>query len=201
MFLDSCLICSQITWKKEVLCKECLKEISQRGLIYRHQNNLDCYSLLFYKDLAKSLILQCKQGANPSLTHKLTKLVTEMLIRNIHGKYAGVICIPNSKNIDQDHSYLMGVVVAKRLQLPLFSDILSHDGDAKSQKEKSLEERKNIKFSLKKVLPSGNSGVWIIVDDVITTGMTLSEAHKTLGSPSALCLTLATRPYNKGIHV
>ncbi len=198
MLVDSCFICTALVWKSVLLCKPCRKLLFETNLLIRQQGNLEIISLLDIKGVARTLIYECKYGKNLPLLHMLTEILLEKLASEIsmNGKFLGVIPIPPTKIGTKDHAYYISVQISDFLKIPFYPNALKRPlGAHTGQKNKSLAERTNVKFESVLDKYSQNPGVWLLVDDVITTGLTLLEANKALGNQDALCLTLASRPY------
>jgi competence protein ComFC len=121
---------------------------------------------------------------------------------NINEKYV-LIPIPIHKNRQKERGYNQSELLAKELSLldpslfTLETGILKKTKETQSQVSvKNREQRlKNVHDSLSVYHPKKIIGKNIIVvDDVTTTGATLTEARKVLrkaGAKSVLCVTLA----------
>lgn len=173
--------------------------MSRQPLLVREHRDLTVCSLLRYKGEAKKLIHACKRGRSPFLSKKLSNL----LIQNYSEQsdlltgFLGVIPIPPRKSEDRDHAHLIAEEISRVLDLPLVTNVLAYMENGETQKSKKLAARTDCKFSK---IESDNEfandeGVWILVDDVITTGSTLKEARNVLGLKATLALTLASRPF------
>ena len=96
-----------------------------------------------------------------------------------------------------DHAYFLAEAVARYFRVPMALEFLERVEAHTAQKEKSLEKRIDLKMRLRtnfKSFSGDNSGLWILVDDVVTTGSTLRVAWNLLGRPNAVGLTLASTP-------
>ncbi len=97
----------------------------------------------------------------------------------------------------KDHAYSIAQSVALYFKVPMALEFLERNDEKTSQKEKSLERRHEVKMKLRtnfKSFSGDNSGLWILVDDIVTTGSTLRAAWSLLGRPKAVGLTLASTP-------
>lgn len=196
MFIDSCLTCAKISWHQEVICPACFTQFISWTPYIRGQSQLQVLSPFIYSGTIKDLILRCKAGRAPKVSRRTAEIMARVFVAHTSCEVAGIIPIPGSGRIRRDHGYLLAEGLSEALRAPVLDGHLAVVPQLKTQKEKSLDERLEDRFVCRKPLPSNPGGVWLLVDDVITTGATLVGAHKTLGSPAAVCLTLATRPFD-----
>lgn len=97
----------------------------------------------------------------------------------------------------RDHAYSIAESVAHYFKVPLANDFLERNDSMSPQKNKSIEKRFDLKMNLKGDFKNhlGDSrGLWLFVDDIVTTGSTLVTAWNLLGRPNAVGLTLASTP-------
>jgi predicted amidophosphoribosyltransferase len=192
--IESCALCSKSLWKKDIICLECREVIARFPLFYRKQGSLTIFSLFIYRDEAAQIILRLKNGKEKQLSQILTEILIQKIPVDIFENVIGVIPVPAKNVLDKDHAFVIAEAISAKLGVDLRNDF-AVSLVTQSQKSKKLQGRKEVEFRLLgSDLPS-KKGVWILTDDVITTGMSLLELHKTLESPPAVCLTLASRPY------
>lgn len=111
-------------------------------------------------------------------------------------KIEGVIPAPPSKPGSCDHAYQVGLVVAQNLGAPLFSKWCRRDSPLQ-QKKLNRGDRLKIKMQVDSLgvdYISQTTGLWVFVDDVVTTGSTLLRLWQLCGHPRAVGLTLASTP-------
>lgn len=193
MILDSCYLCGRLFWLKDIFCESCHRFWLKKDLLHRHQNELKVYSLGLYKEEMKDFVLRCKQGNEPELLRELSRTVSVKALDLMTEKVNGIIPVPSSKQ-KEDHAFLIATTVAEVFGVPLMTNLAIPSSDL-DQKSKVLEARLEKGFKVINLLPQTTQGVWILVDDVITTGATLSGLYKAIGGPPAIGLTLASRPY------
>jgi predicted amidophosphoribosyltransferase len=195
VLIDSCRICGQLSWSQKALCSECYLTFFKKDFLIRHQNELTSFSLMSWEGAAKKLVKKCKNAEDAMLIKNLGEIIVKKLVYLNLPEILGIIPVPSKSIGSQDHAFMLGYIIAMKLNKAFLPGYLHHLGGAKKQKNSGLSERKQVKICQIQTLPKSSSGVWVLVDDVITTGMTLLESHKALGYPAALSLTLASREY------
>jgi predicted amidophosphoribosyltransferase len=150
---------------------------------------------MLYQGHGKELIKKIKNGKNKALMAELVRnLIQKIPIEELKD-LRGVIPTPAKVKGAKDHAYFLGQNISQYVGLPLYDDLLIKAEARESQKQGGIEWRQQVHFKLLREERALSEGVWILADDVITTGLTLLEMHKALGKPRTLCLTLATRPF------
>jgi predicted amidophosphoribosyltransferase len=111
-----------------------------------------------------------------------------------------VVPIPAHKNNSMDHAYILAQVISEKLTLPFWPFALAHlqadwpnnSETSLPQKSLGLHERSQVKFRAR---TSALGGRLLLVDDVITTGLTILEAAEALKVPNAIALTITSRDF------
>lgn len=158
-------------------------------------------SAIEYKGIVKKLIYQFKYEPYLSdLKKSLGRLLYEGIIQNEafntvleEGKEVWITCVPLSKKRERRRGYnqsdLLGKELGGYLHVPYGSKLLIRKRETKPQFELKREERfKNMKgaFELDTKYKEKIKGkVVFIVDDITTTGSTLSECGKVLKKAGA----------------
>jgi predicted amidophosphoribosyltransferase len=191
--LDSCLLCEGLLWKAGSFCVRCETGLLDFQLIRRQVGDLEVYSLLHYFGAAERLIQLCKAPDSHGLRRSLALKAVEKFALELIAPVVGVIPIPARRFGEHDHAYAVAECAASVFKAPLCNQFLERKSEL-PQKEKSLDERAQTKFAAREKIIETGAGVWILADDVITSGATLFEAWRALGEPAAVGLTLASTP-------
>lgn len=151
----------------------------------------------------QTLIHTLKYRKGDYLVPELTDLLEACHSRHYAAEGADVVCpvpLHTVRRLSRGYnqSALLGEELARRLGLPFVSDLLVRTRDTPTQTHLSAERRReNMRgaFAANPVLWDWASGrVVLLIDDVMTTGATLSEAAGALrraGAARVLALTVA----------
>jgi len=175
------------------LCPGCLK---------RKVHFDRAFSPCAYDGVLKELIHNFKYSGKDYLGRTLSKLMLEFIREyNLPMDYVdAIVPIPLHKTRlrerEFNQAHILGVHIAKEFNKELFSDILIRHRNTQTQTELETAERLlNVRDSFsvnRKEMIRGKN--LLLVDDVLTTGATSSEAARTLkdaGAGIVFVLTLA----------
>jgi predicted amidophosphoribosyltransferase len=195
-FIDHCLLCKKLQWNFSALCKRCRASCLSEKWHWRNLNDLDVLSLFNYVSPLDDIVGLLKDKENGSVSKEFGHLMSVKLSLELLQGIAGVIPMPPRKFGDKDHAYRLAEGVAEFFNVPLASDFLRRKEGDRSQKSLALEERQLTEIEGHTPFSEEYSGekLWLLVDDVVTSGATLYKAWSVLGRPQALALTLATTP-------
>ena len=216
VFPNRCIFCRELNSPFEDICPECDENLPRiDGEICPYCGTLteDCncrkrtgnyydgiVAPLYYEDKVKTAIHDYKfNGCKNNV--KLLSLMMSETCRERYGdiKFDYVSCVPSEKRRNRNgyrHSELLAKLVAKRLEIPFYPDILLKIYPTKHQRDCPEIVRKgnlcgasdvNQKYDVE------NKNI-LLVDDIKTTGSTLSECGKMLflyGASGVYCLTAA----------
>ena len=177
-FLFCCYFCGKPLFRTDFVCDRCLvvpelKEREHRGLRHLYLFDYDEYSQVFIKNL--------KYG---KFANSLQKLCYRFPM--LSGQ---VIALPNSKNMTEkaNHSYVFanGVFPHAKVHEPFIKV-------SEKQARRSKQERRKISLKIEKSFQV--DGPVILIDDLLTTGCTVTEAWGLLGKPQATIITLSYTP-------
>lgn len=186
-----CAVCGKDINTKSMLCDKCKREFE--SLLYMKTQN-DTLCLYQYDSVVREVIHKLKYDNRADLA----KLLGERIYKSILNKEVKVDMITwvpiHEKRLQTrgyDQAMLMAQDVAKRLDLPC-TKLLDRTKETKPQYNLGKEERiENISgaFEFCGVNISGKR--IILIDDICTTGITMSECAKLIKNAGGEVLKLA----------
>ena len=182
LFPQKCLGCKK---ENEILCPDCLGKINRPDTPYLKGIHIAAN----YQDLVlKKALWMLKYRGVKQLAKPLAKLILERVWKKLETENWLVVPIPLSKNKLRRRGYNQAELIARELSANVRADILFKKFHTKSQVEvKDKEERlANIvgSFEIKNRQIIRGEKI-ILIDDVLTTGATMSEAKKILKKAGA----------------
>ena len=201
LFPPKCPFCGVLLEKGTLLCPDCQRELpwlSGVAAETRVELTGGCVSALRYQDRVRSAIHGYKfQGR--SARSGTFGLLTAQAVRDGKGS-ADLVSWPSLspkrlRRRGYDQAQLLAWEVGKELGIPVLRTVDKQDRPAQSGLEGEASRRANLLGAYTAVAPENFQGKTILlIDDVVTTGATLSECAKTLrlaGAGEVLCATLA----------
>ena len=201
IFPPKCPFCGVLLEKGELLCLECQKALPWlSGTAEETQVELTagCISLLRYEGKVREAVHRYKFGGESALSRSLGGLMAQRM------KEKGVVVdliswTSVSKRRRRERGYdqaeLLACEMGKVLGLPVLRTVDKAHRPAQSGIEDKDERKANLLGAYTAVEPESFRGkVVLLVDDVVTTGATLSECAKTLrlaGAEAVSCIALA----------
>lgn len=200
-FPPKCPFCGTLLEKGDLLCPNCRRDLPWlKGAAAEHPVELTegCVSVLRYQDKVRTAIHAYKFGGKRGRSHTFGVLLTDT-IREA-GYSADVISYPSisAKRLRKrgyDQAELLAREVGNALKIPVLRTVRKEHRPAQSGISDGAERRANLLGAYTAVEPERFRGKTVLlVDDVLTTGATLSECAKTLrlaGAERIVCATLA----------
>ena len=189
--LDLCQACeSELPWNYHYCyrCAQPLPEEAQVTYCARclHQKQLfqQSYSAFLYKAPIEQWIHQIKFGANLSRC----QLLSELLVTYLHSQGAplpqALLPVPLHPKRIQERGFNQSVeiakIIAKKFNLPILIDEIERIKHTPAQAQLSKKQRhENLKNAFVLIKPLKYSDI-AIIDDVITTGVTVHQLSKVL---------------------
>lgn len=191
LFPNRCTGCSLMIDGQEILCPECLANLafthwlfdSDNELIHRCRLNFPIQKgwalLLFEKGgLSQKIIHQLKYSHRERVSTFLGKLAAAEIANQLGGVDAIVpVPLAPAKLRSRGYNQLSGFAkeISQESGLPVWNDTLFRPKNGKSQASKSQKERLSSQdpFAVRKNISNTH---FLLVDDVLTTGTTLSFA-------------------------
>lgn len=201
LFPPKCPFCGKLLEKGALLCPDCQRDLpwlSGREAETRVELTKGCVSALRYQDRVRSAVHAYKFHGRSARSAPFGVLVAQA-VRD-QGLTADLVSWPSlsKKRMHRrgyDQAELLAQEVGKRLGLPVFRTLDKADRPAQSGLEGEAARRANLLGAYTALAPERFVGKTILlIDDVVTTGATLSECAKTLrlaGAAEVVCATLA----------
>ena len=209
-YCEKCL--SELIIKSERICQMCGRpiEVPRGELIcftcanerYNFSRNI---ALFLYKGKVKDAIINMKFSAN---NQWIAYTFGELLADHISKQYSdvgfdGIVYVPSSKKRQKKRGYnqaeIIALAVGKILGLPVLKDaLIKYKETPKQSTLSSAERRKNINGSYNAGETDVTDKVLLLIDDVLTTGSTMSECAKMLTKAGALLVYSATIAVTEG---
>lgn len=210
-FPKRCLNCDEVIAVKSILCVNCVAslpftnwKLNQENFGFEKLKNLcnpeALYSLLFFRkgNVAQKLLHQLKYNHQLHIGELLAEKASDFIDLS---SYDGIIPIPIHKKRLKKRGYNQVMPFAnylsKRFKIPLMTDCLVRIENNPSQIHKSRNERMKSISNAFKVNYKNLRGHYILVDDVITTGATLSTCINLLTTELEIKISVVTMAYAK----
>lgn len=199
-FPRRCPFCGAVAGK-ELLCKKCLRSLPFTGEHAVREGTFGrCAAPLYYEDRVREAILQFKFKAKLGGLSCFGMLMAECAAEHYSGAFDAITWVPVSKKrlkkrgFDQTR-YLTGSMCVDWHVAPIETLRKVADNPPQSTLETEEQRRANVLGVYEAVNAEQFRGKrLLLVDDILTTGATLSECVRVLkeaGAGEVMCLTLA----------
>lgn len=199
-FPRRCPFCGAVAGK-ELLCKKCLRSLPFTGEHAVREGTFGrCAAPLYYEDRVREAILQFKFKAKLGGLSCFGMLMAECAAEHYSGAFDAITWVPVSKKrlkkrgFDQTR-YLTGSMCVDWHTAPIETLRKVTDNPPQSTLETEEQRRANVLGVYEAVNAEQFRGKrLLLVDDILTTGATLSECVRVLkeaGAGEVMCLTLA----------
>ena len=199
-FPRRCPFCGAVAGK-ELLCKKCLRSLPFTGEHAVREGTFGrCAAPLYYEDRVREAILQFKFKAKLGGLSCFGMLMAECAAEHYSGAFDAITWVPVSKKrlkkrgFDQTR-YLTGSMCVDWHVAPIETLRKVTDNPPQSTLETEEQRRAYVLGVYEAVNAEQFRGKrLLLVDDILTTGATLSECVRVLkeaGAGEVMCLTLA----------
>ncbi len=202
VYPTKCIFCRRkLPPGRPSICPECQDNLPLASSVHVKGDFFsDCIAVLYYENDARSAILRFKFGDAQVYRHVFGELVAQRVYEEYHGKFDVLSWVPIAKDRYRKRGYdqveLIAQNVSKRLCVPLEPLLKKKRGVAAQSTIGGKEKRRaNIAgaYRLRRGVDVSGKRI-LLLDDIVTTGSTLSECAKTLllaGAEEVICATLA----------
>jgi len=201
MFPPRCAFCRKFLKNGEkFLCKSCEHTLPYADDERKGDFFTVCVSPLYYKDSVRDSILRFKFKNATNYTTCYGKMLAGCISKSLSGKYDYITWVPLSKKRLKKRGYDQAMLLAMATALELNDVALellkkTLDIPAQSGLEAREKRRANVSGAYSVIDPELVKGKRILlIDDIVTTGSTLSECARVLlmaGAESVSCAALA----------
>ena len=203
LFPQKCPFCRKLLRTGETdMCSACARDLPYTRGNARHSGDFFtvCVSPLYYEGDVREALLRFKFHDATSYAGLFGKLIADCIRENLEGQYDLISWVPLSANRlkkrGYDQAMLLAMAAALELDDVAVETLIKHtDVPAQSGMGSAEKRRANISGSYAASDPELIAGKRVLlIDDIVTTGSTLSECARTLlgaGAAEVLCATLA----------
>ena len=204
-FPPKCIFCRKVL-EQDGICSECEKKLPKRkdAKVREKAPFVDeMYAPLYYEGYVRSAVLRYKFGGVKCSATEFAKIIRPCIEENLTGKYDCITWVPTSKSRSRKRGYdqakLLAEELGKMLEMPV-NALLKKRLDSKPQSKLSTREQRiaNIIGAFKLRNVDVQDAKILIVDDISTTGSTVSECArvlKTAGAAKVYAVTLAKKRF------
>ncbi|MBR6095810.1 MAG: ComF family protein [Oscillospiraceae bacterium] len=203
LFPPKCAFCRRLVKSNNnLLCPACRANLpytedggAQHGDFFRL-----CVSALYYEDRVREALLRYKFQGSSGYAGTFGRLLADCIRANLRGQYDLISWVPLSRERLRERGYDQAMLLAQAAALEL-QDVAVSTLDKVRNAEKqsgvgSAEKRRaNISGAYRVADAELIQGRRILlIDDIVTTGATLSECARTLlegGASQVVCATVA----------
>ncbi len=185
-----CYSCAKLSFS--IICKECRESIFVPNTSTREIGTLDVISFYKYKTVEPLLLTKHKPEG-----YRIYKALADMILKPFMEEFVEndigdvyIIGVDEYVKSGYSHVAILTESMKTKTSKPLHSSLLAENRVNYSGKDLQfrLTNPRNFRYTGKKDIDA------ILVDDIITTGITLQEAHKVLSNNGVnvlFALTLA----------
>ncbi len=201
LYPPKCVFCAKILKDNETdICNKCRIDIPEiSGTIRRGEGNCECYSVYDYKNTVATSIRRFKFHGQQQYSTAYARCIAMKLLRE-HAEFDVLSWVPISDKRAKERGYrqskLLAEAVAQELRIEAIQTLRKiRDNPAQSSMKSAAARTRNVKNAYEAISPEHFSGKRVLlIDDVVTSGATLSECSSALqkaGAQSVICATLA----------
>ena len=204
LFPPRCIFCRRFlkSGQRMQICDECKRTLpyTDGGGEMHGEFFTVCVTPLYYEGTVRDSLLRFKFKDATGYAEEYGKLLADCIRENLAGRYDLISWVPLSRERLKERGYDQAMLLALAAALELDDVAVSTlekplDAEKQSTMGSAEKRRANIAGAFKAVDPELVDGKRILlIDDIVTTGSTLSECAKTLlaaGAAEVLCAAVA----------
>ena len=204
-FPRKCPFCGAVAGK-ELLCGDCRKNLPLCGEVIKGSGFDRVTAPLYYKGAVRRAILDYKFNGKLGGLQAFGAMMAACAAERYSGEFDAITWVPVSEKRLRKRGYDQARYLAASLCVDWHTDPQEtlrkvRDNPPQSGLRDYKERRANVIGVYETVDPAQIAGKrFLLVDDIFTTGATLSECARLLkdaGAADVLCLTLAITPENE----
>ena len=206
LYPSKCLCCRRILEEPGDFCSACRRDLPLCGTERKGDFFERCVSAVVYTGDIRRTILRYKFYHRTAYAGGLGRLTANRIRKDLTGSFDLITWVPISSlrklRRGYDQTRLMGETVSRELGLPLLRTLkkIRHNKPQSGMSSASAR-RANVMNVYAPYHPEQYRGKRVLLlDDVVTTGSTLSEAARilrTAGAKSVVCATIASAEKGK----
>lgn len=208
LYPGRCVLCREFLGRNQTdLCTACREKLSKQSVKVRKGEFFElCVAPFSYEGLVRESMLRYKFGGLQVYCHAYGRLLAPVILRELGDSYDLISWAPLSRDRlrrrGYDQARLLAKAVGRELRQPVVP-LLKKRRRIKAQSgiTRIEERRANISgaYSMRKHAHVAGKRV-LLIDDICTTGSTLSECSRMLrlgGAQDVVCATLAATPQKR----
>ncbi len=208
LFPQICLSCDLPVYGKSIVCRSCeslieLTNLGQWGDQLHYSDAIDdAYSGFWYVQTVKALIHSMKYAHKRKVAPYLARELFEAMFTDAPwNQYECLVPVPLYRSRARERGYNQSLLLAEALSklvgIPVENNLLIKHRATQSQTRLTADLRyANVKGSFR-CINRGDYGNVLLIDDILTTGATVSacsQALKSVGVEQVGVITVATPP-------
>lgn len=205
LFPPHCIFCNQVVPAGLQICESCHKGIKQINSVKRINlpdcgKTISCAVPYSYQGKVRNSILQFKFYGKKQYASFYAEKMAAFIMESFSTLHIDIVsCVPISQKRQKSRGYnqseLLALELVKLLNLS-YVPLLIKKTDNQEQHKLSMRERKKNVKGVYEVIDSNciNGKTVLLIDDIVTTGATLSECAKELFQANAkevICSAIA----------
>lgn len=194
VFPLSCELCGAVLPSRSEggVCKVCEGRLSLIGTSFSENKNFyfdRVFAACYYEDKIKDLLCAFKFRRNRALLWDLLRLLEHRLEGQDISRWDALAAVPMPRNKELERGFnqaqLLAQGIAKRLEKPFLKGLLSLTGEPLQQAKLSkAARRENVRHLFRASKKAAGKNI-LLVDDILTTGETVSQCARALKDAGA----------------